>query len=226
MLFARSDLASVTVSAAHGGCGTVHVRPAPGGKPDKVWKLDCVPCETHLRDDPLWSATLSEIPETIDEQLAREDFDKRGAFDRDAVMAMAMAKLAGVELPETLRRPLTGLAPHVPVVTGLMECAAGHPNEPGSRFCSDCGVPLNAPAQRRCPDGHEVGARARFCSDCGKAVESAPPAPALEAVPTPPVRSAKPLKDRRLDELQAMARERHLDATGTRRELLERLRVA
>ena len=141
-LFARSDLASVTVSAAHGGCTQVHVRPAPGGNPAPVWKLDCAPCEAHLRSDPLWSPTLSEVPETPDEENAREDFQKRGAIDRDQVMALAMAKLAGVELPDTMRRPISGLAPHVPTIIGEIECTAGHPNEPGSKFCSECGSPM------------------------------------------------------------------------------------
>ena len=154
-LFARSDLASVSVSAAHGGCGTVHVRPAPGGKPDQVWKLDCAPCEAHLRSDPLWSPTISEVPATPDVVNAREDFQMRGAIDRDQVMALAMAKLAGVELPDTMRRPISGLAPHVPTIVGEIECTAGHPNEPGSKYCSECGSPMRD-AVLLCPDGHPV----------------------------------------------------------------------
>ena len=228
MLFARSDLASVTVSAAHGGCTQVHVRPAPGGNPAPVWKLDCVQCEAHLRSDPLWSPTLSEVPETPDETNAREDFDKRGAFDRDAVMAMAMAKLANIELPETLRRPLTGLAPHVPMITGLMECDAGHPNEPGMKFCGECGVPLRALAKRACPGGHEVAAGMRFCGECGKPAEGS--APALEAAPEPPASPApsqpKRLRDMRADDLKARAREKGLDDSGSRADLIGRLRTA
>ena len=225
-LFARSDLASVTVSAAHGGCTQVHVRPAPGGNPAPVWKLDCVQCEAHLRSDPLWSPTLSEVPETPDETNAREDFDKRGAFDRDAVMAMAMAKLANIELPETLRRPLTGLAPHVPMITGLMECDAGHPNEPGMKFCGECGIPLRAPAKRACPDGHEVAAGMRFCGECGKPAEGA--VPALEAVPEAPAAPSQPkrLRDMRADDLKALARDKGLDDSGSRADLIGRLRTA
>jgi hypothetical protein len=224
MLFARSDLASVTVSAAHGGCGAVHIRPAPGGKPVPVWKLDCSPCETHLRSEPTWSASLSEVPETPDEVSAREDFDKRGAFDRDAVMAMALAKLANVELPETLRRPLTGMAPHVPMVSGLMECDAGHPNEPGMKFCGECGIPLRAPAKRTCPDGHEVPAAMKFCGECGQ--PAGVTAPALEAAPDPvPARTPR-LRDMRVADLQKMARARGLDDSGSRADLIGRLRDA
>lgn len=227
MPFARSDLASVTVSAAHGGCGQVHARPAPGGKPVDVWELTCEPCSAYLRTDPLWAATLSEVGETPDEKLTREDFEKRGTYDRDAVMAMAMAKLAGVELPETLRRPLTGLKPHIAVTSGKVVCEAGHDNEPGSKFCGECGVTLRAPSKRTCPDGHEVAAKMRFCGECGKPVEA--PARALEPAPEPP--AAVPdrkvrLKDRRAEELRQIARNKGLDDSGTRADLLARLQAA
>ena len=174
----------------------------------------------------MWSATLSELPETHDEKITREDFEKRGAFDERAVMAMAMAKLANIELPDTLRRPLTGLAPHVPVITGLMECDAGHPNEPGVKFCGECGVPLRAPAKRACPDGHELAAGMRFCGECGKPAEGS--APALEAVPAAPAAPSQPkkLRDMRADDLKALAREKGLDDSGSRADLIGRLRTA
>jgi Double zinc ribbon len=222
-LFARSDLASVSVSAAHDGCGEVHVRPAPGGKPDLVWKLECSACENYLRSDPLWSVTLSEVPESPDETKTREDFEKRGTFDRDAVMAMAMAKLAGVDLPETLRRPLTGLPVHVPVVSGQVECGDGHPNEPGMKFCGECGTALRVPVKRACPDGHEVAAGMRFCGECGQSVADSR---ALEAAPEPAPVTVKRLKDMRAADLQAMARGKGLDDSGTRAEVLARLQAA
>lgn len=227
-LWARSDLASITVSAAHGGCAQVHTRPAPGGNPDPVWKLDCVPCESHLRSDPLWSATLSEVPETPDETKAREDFEKRGALDRDGVMAMALAKLAGVELPETLRRPISGLAPHIPAVTGAkVLCEAGHDNEPGMKFCGECGASLRAPVKRTCPDGHEVVAKQRFCGECGKGVEPAAlDVRALEPAAAAPPGPKRRLKDRRLTELQQLARDKGLDDSGTRGDVLARLQAA
>lgn len=224
-LYARSDLASVTVSAAHGGCGEVHVRPAPGGNPDPVWKLTCVPCEAHLRTDPLWSPTLSEVPETPDEEKARTDFENRGAIDRDQVMALAMAKLAGVDLPETMRRPISGLQPHVPVVAGEIVCEYGHPNEAGSKFCAECGSPLRVPEKRLCPDGHEMGAKAKFCGECG---QPAGGARALEAADVPdltqPVKSR--LKNMQASQLKKIARERGVDDSGTRAEVLARLQAA
>lgn len=228
-MYAASSLACTCISKAHGGCGEPHSRPVENGAPAKIWALTCSGgCETHLRTDPMWSATLSEIPETYDEKLAREDFDKRGAFDRDAVMAMAMAKLAGVELPETMRRPLTGLPQHIPVATGQVECSAGHPNEPGMKFCGECGTPMRAPAKRACPDGHEVAAKMRFCGECGKGVEPAAlDVRAIEpAAPVPPAARKTRLKDRRLTELQQLARDKGLDDSGTRTEVLARLQTA
>jgi hypothetical protein len=180
-IYARSDLASVSVSPAHGGCGASHVRPAPGGKPDKIWTLDCLQCSDHLRHDPHWSATLSEIPETHDEQKSREDFTKRGAADRDQVMALALAKIAGVDLPETLRFALTGNMPDTPV-EAMLECPNGHPGKPGSKFCAQCGEamqqPANAtpPAAVLCPDGHPNAAAAKFCGECGTGMRPAAPA--------------------------------------------------
>lgn len=231
-LYARADLASTTVSAAHGGCGQIHTRPAPGGNPVAVWKLDCPQCETHLRNDPLWSATVSEIPETPDEKLTREDWEKRGLKDRDNVLALALAKLAGVDMPETLRMP--ELAAHAQAIAGKMVCEAGHDCDPGSRFCPECGAAVRRtiPAAA-CPQGHQVTAGAKFCPECGSpvlhpaAAELGPPPPGEAAVPEPQngVRR-KPLKDRRLDELQQIARTKNLDDSGTRTELLARIKTA
>lgn len=226
-LYARSDVSAVTVGQAHGGCGRTHHRPANDGRPNPVWKLECGPCETHLRSDALWSVTLSEVPETPDETKSREDFEKRGALDRDQVMALAMAKLAGVELPETLRRPVSGLQPHIPIVAGQVVCDAGHPNEAGSKFCAECGSALREPLKPVCPNGHDVAAKAKFCGECGSsmtpALEAASPVP---AAPAPVNGRAKPLKDWRAEDLKARARELGLDDSGTRRELLGRLRTA
>ncbi len=195
-LYSRSDLASVSVSpSAHGGCGSTHVRPAPGGKPDDLWKLDCFSCEDHLRHDPHWSATLSEIPETYDESKAREDFDKRGAKDRDNVLALALARLAGVELPETLRRPITGnMQP-----AALILCPDGHGNPPGQKFCGECGT-LVHPAEKDT-------AVAKDASTDGEEDEPLPgDLPSLHWMT-----------------LQKLCRDRGLDDTGTKADLLERL---
>lgn len=238
-VYARADLASVTVSSAHGGCGLVHSRPAPGGNPVAVWKLDCSACEKYLRQDPLWSATVSEIPETPDQKLTREDWEKRGVKDRDNVLALALGKLAGVELPDTIRMPIAGQQPHLPAIAGMLVCANGHDCEPGSKFCAECGGPVRIPVpMASCPQGHQVAATSKFCPECGSpilrsaAAELEPPAgtiPLADLAPQPePANGArkKPLKDWRAEDLKALAREKGLDDSGTRTDVLARLREA
>ena len=232
MLFARSDLASVTVSPAHGGCGTVHVRPAPGGNPDPMWKLDCAPCESHLRGDPLWSPTVSEIAESPDEESARVDAEKRGEraaqkSQADANAALAAANIRLADRLEQFVSAAAGSPPGVPAIAGKMVCDAGHDCEPGLKFCGQCGIPLRAAAACACPDGHEVASGMRFCGECGRPVASAAPqepepAPAAIEPPAP----VKRLEDMRAADLKALARERGVDDSGTRAQLLGRLRAA
>jgi hypothetical protein len=199
-VWARSDLASVSVSAAHGGCGEVHTRPAPGGIPVQPWRLDCETCANYLRSDAHWSATSAEIPETHDEGKTREDFQKRGAHDKDAIMTLALARLAGIptsELPESLTRMISGRPAHIP---GVLECPAGHGNPAGQKFCGQCGAPMSGPVPQA----------------------SLPPAPERPAAARPGQRPRR-LRDARLDELQALARSRGLSVAGTRADLISRL---
>ena len=89
---------------------------------------------------------------------------------------MALAKLAGVELPESLLRPITG---NMPRAIAMMECPAGHPGKPGSKFCATCGEPMQQPvnaltaAPVLCAEGHENTAAAKFCGECGTSMNSA-----------------------------------------------------
>ena len=116
--------------------------------PGRLWKFsDCPRCEDFLRHDPLWAVTVAEIPETHDEKKAREDFDKRGARDKDAILALALAKLAGIEnLPDSLTRMVSGAPLHVP---GQMECPSGHVQPSGMKFCGECGSPMHGSPARR-----------------------------------------------------------------------------
>jgi hypothetical protein len=175
----------------------------------------------------LFATTEADIPETPDEVKGREDFQKRGATDRDNVLAIAMAKLAGVELPQTIRQAISGASPALPSIAGVMICPAGHDAEPGSRYCGECGAEMRRPSVAACPDGHPVAASAKFCGECGqpasvKAAAIEPP-PAPMQAPAGVVR-VKPLKDWRLEDLRAEARKRGLDDSGTRQALLARLR--
>lgn len=204
-LHSRSDLVAVTVPAeGFGGCGITHRRPVVNGAPAKVWTLDCPPCENHLRHDQHWSTTLSELPETYDEKLTREDFEKRGALDERKLMAMALAKLTGIAIPDTIAGAISGRMPHIP---GQLECAAcGSASPPGQKFCGECGSPMSGPAPQASIPG---------------------PQPPAER-PSPVRAGGKPrrLQDGRLDELQALARARGLSDQGTRKVLFTRLRAA
>ena len=223
----------VNIGVESGGCGTQggHSRPVINGAPVRLWKLDCGPCSTALKDDPLWSTTEADIPETPDETKGREDFAKRGATDRDNVLAVALAKLAGVELPQTIRQAIHGASPDIhATIAGKLICAEGHDAEPGSRFCQECGSPVRQPAASvKCPQGHENAVTAKFCSDCGSPVQPVaaigpPPVPAAKPAARRPAPKTKPLRDWKAEDLKALARSKGLDDTGTRLELIDRLR--
>lgn len=79
-LYARSDVASVTVPVTSGGCGAVHSRPVANGVPEEEWNLEsqCPKCAKTRRGDPLWAAMPADVPETPDEKRIREDAEKRG----------------------------------------------------------------------------------------------------------------------------------------------------
>ena len=232
MLFARNDLDFFKVPPESGGCASPsgHSRPVINGAPVRPWRVECPNCEPFLRErlSDLFSISEADIPETPDEVKGREDFQKRGATDRDNVLAIAMAKLAGVELPQTIRQAISGASPALPAIAGKMVCEAGHDAEPGSKFCQECGRPMRRPLLAACPNGHQVGAEAKFCPECGSGLSPASlDTPAIEPAPMQApagVVRVKPLKDWRLEDLRAEARNRGLDDSGTRQALLARLR--
>jgi hypothetical protein len=148
MMYTQSDVASITVSPeGHGGCGQAHVRDVDeSGYPVQPWGVSCPECEPYLRTDKQWAATVDDIPPTHDEKKAAEKFRERGQQDKDALLVLAMSRMAGVsaaEIPPTLTKMLTGLPAHVP---GVTVCSTGHENMPGSRFCRQCGTSMARPA--------------------------------------------------------------------------------
>ena len=232
MLFARNDLDFFKVPPESGGCpADGHRRPVIEGAPVRPWRVECPACEPFLRErlSDLFATTEADLPETPDETKGREDFAKRGATDRDNVLALAMAKLAGVELPQTLRQAISGASPAVMAISGTMVCENGHDAEPGNRFCSECGAQMRRPVLAACPDGHPVAASAKFCGECGQAT-AVKAAAAIEPPARPAARAAaprvKPLKDWRVEDLRAEAQRRGLDDSGTRVEVLKRIQQA
>jgi hypothetical protein len=213
VLYAASNVMAVTVPAEAGGCvpTATHSRPVLNGVPVHPWGLECPPCEDFLRlhQSDQWSATLAEVPETYDETKAREDFEKRGARDKDALMTLIMAKSVGIDpsqLPESLTRMITGMPLHIP---GVLECPAGHASPAGQRFCGECGTPMS-------------GTVAKAALEAPERPLAAPAAGARVAAGE----KKRRISDLRLDELQAVAVNRGLPAAGTRRDLIQRLKAA
>lgn len=144
-LYARSDLCSVATSRAHGGCGERHDRPVEDGAPIKLWALDCPQCETHLKTDVHWSGTISEIAETHDEKIVREDQEKRGQRELASATGNALEKLGS--LPEILAQfvaimAANGMANTMPIAAAkgaATRCHNGHDNDGTPKFCGECG---------------------------------------------------------------------------------------
>jgi hypothetical protein len=174
--------------------------------------LSCSQCEDHLRSDPLWAASPADIPETYDEKLNREDFEKRGAKDKDAIMTLAIAKLAGMnpdDLPESLTRMISGAKAHVPAT---VECPDGHANPLDQKFCGACGIPLHDIPLRPDPPAFDL--------DLGAApvVPEPPESPPAVALP-----SNTKMRGMKREELVTLAAGAGLSGGGSRQDVLNRL---
>ncbi len=170
MLYARSDVAGVTVPAGSGGCGNPHYRPVIKGAPAKIFKLDCPPCESFLKGDrkqkilkyhidaktgqsvrqeriadadPMWSSTPDTIPLTPDEDRTNTTRQERGRMQIEMIQALAAMRSTGVQVPP---EALWLLEREIPegVLKGTVVCAEGHDNAAGVKFCSECGMSMAA----------------------------------------------------------------------------------
>jgi hypothetical protein len=134
MPFARSDIMSTTISKTHGGCGETHRRPFIGGLPAETWELSCPQCREYLSTDPLWSSTLADVPVTYDEKRQEESANFTFTKNRDDIMTMALAKIAGLDTGGMLAGIAARTATH-----GTVKCERGHDNFAGVKFCGECG---------------------------------------------------------------------------------------
>jgi len=146
-IYAASDVVYVGISRDHGGCGDSHSRPVVKGAPAKLWALTCHNgCEDFLRHDALWSSTISEIPETHDEKIQREDQEKRGQREQGDATALALSELAKLgNLPEAisqLAKIMAGQLTAAPADTMDLLCGNGHRNAATGAFCGTCGTSL------------------------------------------------------------------------------------
>lgn len=146
-VYARSDVAAVSISPDHGGCGHVHSRPVVAGAPARLWALQCEGgCEDVLRNDSHWAGTPHTVPETPDEVAIRLDAEKKNQVELQVGNAHALAELAKLgELPTAMAQalavafgPLLGAASAQPAIAHL--CRNGHSNAAGTKFCGECGA--------------------------------------------------------------------------------------
>jgi hypothetical protein len=162
--FCSSDIQSIAISPNMGGCGQSHSRDGA-----RVWRLECEQCSAtvlgHSRPKvwkwldrdrgyqrgqldtwPGWSATLSDLPLSHDEQLDRDRVKRTGQSQMEQLTALSMAKTMGIEIPGALASMLGGAA----ALAELQEapqviCPEGHANRPGARFCDLCGTSMQVP---------------------------------------------------------------------------------
>ena len=172
-LYARSDVASITVPVASGGCSRTHSRPVINGAPAKVFKLDCPDhCEPYLRGDrrqkklvyqldsktgqavrqervadadPMFSSTPDTIPLTPDEERTNATRTERGRMQIEMIQALAAMRAAGIQVPAEAMWLLEREIPEG-VLKGTVVCADGHDNAAGTKFCSECGISMAARA--------------------------------------------------------------------------------
>ena len=139
-LYARSDVMSVSVPVQSGGCGHTHSRPVHKGAPARDFKLDCPGCENFLKGggrqvlhitqgnkelgiathqewvaacDPQWAATPEAVPDTPDERTYTSKRDKLGKEQLEMINAIAVARQAGIDLPQETVDMLTRKLPGV-----------------------------------------------------------------------------------------------------------------
>lgn len=205
-VYARSDVVSVALSKDHGGCGAVHSRPVTHGAPVMVWALDCHQCADHLRSDPLWVTDTEEIPETPDEQKARERREEKGEKGIARNLEAALVSLASSqEGMQTILTVLTAaLAGSNPDVTKALAALAPTPvtlSDDTLHTIADVAVPVDVSV-----------------NDVPAEVNRERAKLGLQPI------MFKDLDTMKLPELRTLTKDRGLDSTGTREQLIARLR--
>jgi hypothetical protein len=170
-LYARNDLQLVAIPPSSGGCGHSHSRPVRDGAPDKVFELNCPPCEAYLKGerkprilrttpgnpeiglspkqeriadaDPMWSSTPENIPLTPDEQSSNATRTKRARDQIELIKARAALKDAGINVPFETMWLMEKELPSA-FIKGITVCPAGHDNNAGVKFCGECGISMTA----------------------------------------------------------------------------------
>jgi hypothetical protein len=166
-LYARSDVMCLSLGAH--GCGASHSREVTRGVAAREFRLDCPPCEAHLRgdrkpkklvyetdkrtgqtirqarvadSDPMWSST-PDVPQTPDEERINAVRQERGSQQIQMIQALAALRATGIQVPDEAMWLLERELPSG-VLKGTMLCASGHDNPAGVKFCGECGMSMAA----------------------------------------------------------------------------------
>jgi hypothetical protein len=170
--YSSSDIQSISISVAHGGCGETHSRNGA-----RIFKVDCEKCSAvllgHTRPKVCrwskergyqhgqldgwsgWAAAVQDIPLTYDEQLERERMKATGQTELERLQAMSMAATLGIAVPQALAASLGGVQALEDMRAQVL-CPDGHANRPGARFCDLCGLSMQVAAELEAPG--EIGA--------------------------------------------------------------------
>jgi hypothetical protein len=151
------------------GCGASHSREVTRGVAAREFRLDCPPCEAHLRgdrkpkklvyetdkrtgqtirqarvadSDPMWSST-PDVPQTPDEERINAVRQERGSQQIQMIQALAALRATGIQVPDEAMWLLERELPSG-VLKGTMLCASGHDNPAGVKFCGECGMSMAA----------------------------------------------------------------------------------
>jgi hypothetical protein len=167
-LYARSDVAGITIPTESGGCGEFHSRPVTKGAPAKTFRLDCPPCEAYLRGerkpkilkhkiengrvvsqervadaDPMFSSNPDALPLTPDEERLNKTRQERGAQQIQMIQALTALRASGIEVPAEAMWLLERELPSG-ILKGTVLCVNGHDNQAGVKFCGECGTSMAA----------------------------------------------------------------------------------
>lgn len=167
-MHARSDVCSISIPVSSGGCGAQHTRKVTRGVPDKMFSIDCPPCESYLRGDgrqkklvyqtdsktgqvvrqervpdasDQWASTPDAVPLTPDEERTNAVRSERGRMQIEMLQALAALRSTGIEVPPEALWLLERELPSG-VLKGTVVCANGHDAPSGSKFCPECSVSL------------------------------------------------------------------------------------
>lgn len=165
-VYLRSDMMSVAVPESSGGCGAQHARKVTRGVPDKMFPIDCPPCESYLRGDgkpkilkhkiengrvvaqdrvpdasPMIGSTPDTVPLTPDEERTNAVRSERGRMQIEMLQALAALRSTGIDVPPEAMWLLERELP-ADVLRGTVICAEGHDNPAGVKFCAECGMSM------------------------------------------------------------------------------------